>query len=183
MEPGDLAVRNRDLDHKLQLASRSDDDADISVDENRASSPGTAGDHLPGNGLYAVYLLCCAACGSPVVPEHDIRVEHLEQRVEVACARRRKEGVDQLPLPRQIGVPGRVKAMYPAAGAAGQLPGCFLGTPHDRGDFLKRQRENVMQNECDLFGRIQAAEHDEHGEADGVGQQRLTLGVADVPAA
>ncbi len=41
-----------------------------------------------------------------VVAEHDIGVEHGQQRAEVAVAQRGEEGIDDLPLPGEIGLPG-----------------------------------------------------------------------------
>ena len=39
-----------------------------------------------------------------VGPQHDVGVEHGDERLEVALARRGEEGVDDLPLGGQVGV-------------------------------------------------------------------------------
>ena len=48
-----------------------------------------------------------------VGPQHDVRVEHREQRLEVAVARGGEERVDDLALAREVGVGDRALALAP----------------------------------------------------------------------
>ena len=68
--------------------------------------------------------------GAAVGAEHDVRVEHREQRVEVAAARGGEEGVDDLPLAGEIGVghrwprpaPGGARGWRAAGPRSGSAP-------------------------------------------------------------
>ena len=59
--------------------------------------------------------------GAGVGPQDDVGVQHLEQRVEVALARSREEGVEDLALGVEVGVGDRGLALDAAAGAAREL--------------------------------------------------------------
>ena len=110
--------------------------------------------------------------------EHDVGVEQREQRVEVAAARGREEGVDDLALPAQIGV--RRRRSRPARGAgrgwraAGPRP---ASAPTMRRDLVERHGEHVVQHERQPLGGRQRVEHHQQREADRVGQHRFVLGV------
>ena len=56
-----------------------------------------------------------------VGPEDHVRVQDLEQRLEVALARGREEGVDDLALGVEVGVGDRSLALDVAAGTAREL--------------------------------------------------------------
>ena len=58
-------------------------------------------------------------------PKLDVWVEHGEERIEVAFARRGEKRVDDGALRCGIGVRGRHSAADSAAGAARKLPCCF----------------------------------------------------------
>ena len=106
---------------------------------------------------------------------HDVRVECLEQRVEVAVAGGGEEGVDDLPLPGQVGVEDRGHALDPPAGAAGQLAGRGGRAPDDGRDVVERDGEHVVQDEREpLGGRQRVQDYQERG-TDGVGEQRFPL--------
>ena len=109
--------------------------------------------------------------------QHDVGVEDGEQRVEVALAGGREERVDELGLPQPVGVRSHVLSLHPASRAAGELPGGRCAAPDDRRDLVERHGEHVVQHEGDALGGRQRVEHDQQGEADGVGQQRLLLGI------
>jgi hypothetical protein len=75
-------------------------------------------------------------------------------------------------------------ALFPdaAAGATGQLAGRLGGAVDDRRDLVERDREDVVQHERQPLGGLQRLEHDQEGEADRVGQERLVLRVRPVRA-
>ena len=96
-------------------------------------------------------------------PGHDVRVEHGDERVEVASAAGGEEGVHDLSLTGDIALlRRRLSFLHSAAGSAGQLPGCVWGTAHYRRDLVEWQVEDVVQHE---------------GEADRVRQDGLRLGI------
>ena len=55
--------------------------------------------------------------------EHDVRVEHRHQSLEVAFAGGGEVGVDDRPLAGQVRVRRRRRLAHAAAGAAGELAG------------------------------------------------------------
>ena len=119
--------------------------------------------------------------GQPGIgPEHDIGVEHGDQRVEVTLARGGDEGVDDLPLGAEVGVRERRGTADAAAGTARELPSRVGRALHDRRDLLERHREHVVQDERESLGGSEGLEHDQEREADRVGQQSLVLGVGAV---
>ena len=116
--------------------------------------------------------------GGAVGSEHDVRVEHGEKRVEVAAARGGEEGFDDLPLAGEVGAGSLSRSLHPAAGAAGELPGCGRRATHDGGDLVEGDGEHVVQHEGEPLGGSQRFEHDEQRETDRVGQQRFLLRIA-----
>ena len=72
---------------------------------------------------------------SGVGPADHVRVQHLEQRLEVALARGREEGVEDLALGVEIGVGDRGLALHASAGAARELA---RRLPKDKPDRLMR---------------------------------------------
>ncbi len=57
--------------------------------------------------------------------QHDVRVEHRHQRLEVALPRGGEVGVDDRLLAGQVRVRNRRRLLDAAAGAAGELAGCL----------------------------------------------------------
>jgi hypothetical protein len=78
--------------------------------------------------------------------EHDIGVQHLEQRLEVPFTRGGEEGVDDFTLTAEAGVGDR-GLLLDAAGAAGELPCRGRRAFDDRGDLVEGDGEHVVQNE------------------------------------
>jgi hypothetical protein len=124
--------------------------------------------------------------------QDDIRVEHRQQRLEVARPRGGDKGLGDRPLPGQP--PGRD---WPAPGLTGrdvlpggpsdpapaparELPRTVGRAPRDLRDLAERNPEHVVQYERHPLGRRQPVEHDEQRQPDRVGQDRLLLGAADV---
>ena len=87
-----------------------------------------------------------------VGPEDDVRVEDADERLEVAGARRREEGVDDATLDRQVGVRVRRALADPAARPARQLAGRGRRLPDDLGDLVERHREDVVEHERQALG-------------------------------
>jgi hypothetical protein len=83
-------------------------------------------------------------------------------------------------LLRKICLPVRRRPTDASPRTACELTGRDRRPTDDRRDFLERQREHVVEDECESLCRAQRLEHDEQGEADGVGQQRLVLGIVSV---
>jgi hypothetical protein len=139
--------------------------------------PGQAGQRLPGDRLGAVDQQGgLGQCGARIGAQDHPGVEHRDQGIEVAASRGREERVDHLALTGQVGVWVRHSgALDPAPGAAGQLPDRRRGSARQARDVLERQVEHVVQDERQPLGRAQGVEHDQQGQADRVGQQRLEL--------
>ena len=104
--------------------SRSADGADRAVDQREPHVDIVApeGDRLASHvGRSADDLRRADRHGAGVGPEDDVRVQHLEQCVEVALARGGEERVEDLALGVEVGVGDRALALDPAARAAREL--------------------------------------------------------------
>src|SRR6202007_294433 len=78
--------------------------------------------------------------GVTVGAEDDLRVEHLEQTLEVAVARRGEERIDDLALLGEaLGARLRLDSPHAPSGAARKLARCRGGAPGDRGDLSRGQ--------------------------------------------
>ncbi len=67
-------------------------------------------------------------------------------------------------------------------GPARQLARGDRRAADDRGDLVEGQGEHVVQHEGEPLGGGELFEHHEQREADGIGQERLVLGVGPVRA-
>ena len=112
---------------------------------------------------------------------HDVRVEGLQQRAEVAVAGGAEEGAGDGPLPPQIGAGDQGHALDPAAAAAGQLAGRGGRAPDDGRDVIERDGEHVVQDEGEPPGRRQRVQDHQQRGTDGAGQQRSGPGIDAVP--
>ena len=110
-----------------------------------------------------------------VRPEHDIRVEQRQQRLEVAAASRGKEGVDDPTLDRDVGVGLWLRRLDPAASPTGELASRAWRTADDRGDLLERDGEHVVEHERESLGRAECLEDDEQRETDRISRDRIRL--------
>jgi hypothetical protein len=115
--------------------------------------------------------------------EHDVGVEHREERVEVTLARRGEEGVDDLSLAAEVGLRDGGGPADPPAGEAGKLARCLGGAAHDEGDLVVGHGEQVVQHERQSLGGAEHGEHHQQRGTDRVGQQRFVLGVDPAVAA
>ena len=105
--------------------------------------------------------------------EHDVRVEHGKQRLEVPTTRRGEERVDDLPLTGEIWIKRRRTPAHPAARAARELTRRCRRTADDRGDIVKRDGEGVVQHKGESLGGRQCLEDDKQGEPYGIGEHGL----------
>src|SRR5215217_7417012 len=85
--------------------------------------------------------------GTAIDSQHDVRVEHREQRLEVTLARGSEEGVDGLLLAGKTGVGRSGRSPHPAARAAGELPRRGGRAPHDGSYLFEGHGEHVVQHE------------------------------------
>ncbi len=167
----------------MRLPARIPHESRGAIHERRLGGPGASLEGV-GHGLRTADLRGCAhlhGCG--VGSEHDLGVEHGEQRGEVTAARGSEEGVDQLSLAGDVGAASGSRSLHAAACAARELPCRGRGAAHDRGDLVEAQVEHVVQHERDPLGRRQCFEYHEQREADRVGQERVVLGIAPGVAA
>src|SRR5947209_1126873 len=84
--------------------------------KSRASAHDPAGNRA-GPGQHRRYA---TAFRVAIDPEDDVRIEHGDQRLEVATARRGQEGIDHPPLLLQVWL-GHPSGAHPPSGAAGEL--------------------------------------------------------------
>jgi hypothetical protein len=122
---------------------RSHYDSRGSVHEHRSCEPDTPGEGecLLGHSSRPAYL---ARHSTAVCSEHNLGVEHREQRVEVNVARGSKEGIDGFSLANEISVGNRGSPSHPAACTARELSCCGRGAVHDGGDLVEGHGEHVM---------------------------------------
>ena len=122
-----------------------------------------------------------AGTGRPAVgSQGHVRIQHGEQPLEVAVARRGEEGIDDRPLAVKVGIGDR-GALDATTAAARELPGGRRRPPDDRRDVVERDREDVVEDERDALGRGESVEDGQQREADRVAEDRLVLGVDAVP--
>ncbi len=120
--------------------------------------------------------------GTAVGSEHDVRVEHREQLLEVTAARGGEEGIDDRSLLAEIRIGNRGRSLHPATGPARELSGCGRGAPDDGSDLIERHGEHVVKHERDPLGGSQPLEDHEQCQTDRVGQEHLVLGIDPVSA-
>lgn len=99
---GDLSVCKCEAEHELQVATRGYDDAHSSVHECWLRLLGSARELL-GYGCRATKLLWRAQrhlCR--LEAEHNVRVKHGEEGIEVTGTRGREEGANNFSLAREV---------------------------------------------------------------------------------
>src|SRR5215216_2137572 len=144
----DLPAPDRETHHREWSSTRGRDESSGPVDERWLREGGKLreGECLPGHGARATDHPRRAR-GSAVCSEHDFRIEHRQERVEVTIPRSGEEGVDDLPLAAEIGVGGRGCPPYAAACPARQLPRRDRGAADYGGDLGEGHPERVVQHE------------------------------------
>src|SRR5829696_3056579 len=84
----DLSVPDHEVEDHQEPSPRRHDDAHGAVDEYRLGGPSAAHHRPASHGRGAAGLPWCSrARGRAVGSQHDVRIEHREQRLEVATAR------------------------------------------------------------------------------------------------
>src|SRR5215204_5504680 len=163
----DLAARDREAHYRKRPSTLKHDDSSGSVHERRSYEGGEPreGERLLSHVLRTAHLPRCARRHATAVgSEHDVWVEHRNQRVEVAAARGSEEGVNDFSLAGEIGVGNIGRSPHPAACAARELPCCGRGTPHDGRDLLKGHSEHVVQHKRKPLGGSERFEYHEQRE-------------------
>ena len=107
--------------------------------------------------------------------EDHIGVEDGDQPLEVAVARRREEGVDQLTLLVEARLGVQRRALHTAASSARELTRGVGRAVEDGGDLVEWDAEHVVEHEGEPLARRQRLEHDEQRQADRVCDQHLVL--------
>jgi hypothetical protein len=115
-----------------------------------------------------------SAAGPEVGPQHDVRVEYGDQRIEVTAASCQEEGVDNRALTNEVGI-WDLGTSYPTPCPAGELPGGSRGSIDHRSDLLEWQLEHVMENEGQALSGSQRIKYDEESETDRVGKECLVF--------
>lgn len=159
----DQSVPDRESEDVEQLSARSGDRPDRTVHERGLSRLRTTRDLLRKHSRSVRYA---GRCRFSVVPNDNVRIESCHQRVEISPPCRCKERIDNLPLACKIRIGLPFPSLYAAAGPAGELSDCLLGSSDDRRNCPERHAENIVQHERHAFCRIQRAQYDEQRNAD-----------------
>ena len=108
-----------------------------------------------------------------VGPPGDLRVEHLEQCLQVALVRRADEPFDDQPQLDPVHLePRRAHLrLHAPARPAGELPARRRRPPDDGADRLEGETEHVVQHERRALGGAQLLQHDQQRHADAVVQR------------
>jgi hypothetical protein len=114
--------------------------------------------------------------GERIGPEPDVRIEKLDERVEVTVACRGEEGPDHRSLTSGICPGTRLCSSHAPASPAGKLPRCGFRLPHDWRDLLEGDVEHVVQDEGHPLGRGEHLEHHEQRGTDRISQENVLLG-------
>jgi hypothetical protein len=180
LDAGDLAIRERESENPEQATSGGDHHTDIAIHQNRvgeASATG-GGDCLPGPGRRAACFSRDARCrGSFVDVNGDVGIEHGDESVEVCRSQGSDEFVDDFPLLREFGTGSRRRALHAAARPTGELTCSFGSAADDLCYLVERRAEEIVKDEGEPLGGIEAIENDEQREADGIGQHGFLFGV------
>ena len=110
-----------------------------------------------------------------------VRIEHGEEALEVACARRPQKRLHHFALTSPAGVRWRWRAAHAPARAARELLCRGRRPSHDGTDLVERHGEQIMQDERKAFGGRQRVEHDQQRHADRVREHRFAFGIGAFP--
>jgi hypothetical protein len=174
----DPAVDHREGHDCDRSATDADDGSGRAVhegglDERAREAAGLAGDCPCAAVDDRGGAVLCAEVGS----QHDVGMEDRQESIEIAFVGRLEERVDDLALTGQVGVGHRnLGALDATARSARELSGRDRCTTDHRPDLVEGKLEHVVEHECETFGRGQAIEHHEQGQAVLVGQQGLVFG-------
>ena len=110
-----------------------------------------------------------------------VRIEHGEEALEVACARRPQKRLHHFALTSPAGVRWRWRAAHAPARAARELLCRGRRPSHDGTDLVERHGEQIVQDERKAFGGRQRVEHDQQRHADRVREHRFAFGIGAFP--
>jgi len=141
------------------------------------------GQRLPGHGRCTTHHVGDGRTQDAAVrADHDVRIQHGDQRLEVASSGCGEERVDHPALAGEVSVRGRSCPLHPAPASTRELPRRRRRAPGDRRDLVERDAEHVVQHERQPLGRRQRFEDNEQRQPDRIGQDGLVLGVDPVRA-
>ncbi len=182
----DLPARNRETDHGKQPAvGMARQDPDVAVHENDLAGQAKLRERggLRHDGLGASNDPRQARHRTAISPQHDIRIEHGHQLLEVAVARGRQERIDDAPLLAEVGVRMRGLVLDAAPRAAGELTRRRGRAIDDGRDVVEGHAEHVVQHEGEALRRLEGLQHHEERESDRVGEHgvglRIHVGASD----
>src|SRR5665811_2324526 len=173
-----LAVPDGEVDDNARRPARRPDSPWHAIDEGWFRGLGTAREGLCHRRRTYGLPIAAHRHGDTVGADHGVRIEQRDKRLEVTDARGRQKGVDNCSLAVMNDGGICVRALYPAAGSARELPCRGRGALHDERDLVKRYREHVVQHEGEALGGSQRFKHHQHRLADRVRQERLMLWVS-----
>jgi hypothetical protein len=78
----------------------------------------------------------------------------------------------------KIGCDHPVGSLHAPPGTAGELPGHLRRPPDDHRNLLERDSEHVVQGERQALGGFERFQHDDKGQAHGLGKKGFLLGIA-----
>src|SRR5829696_470094 len=167
----DLAARDREAHYRKRPSTLKHDGSCGSVNARRSYEGGEPreDERLLSHVLRTAHLPRCARrYATAVGSEHDVRVEHRDERFKVPVSCGSEEGVYDFSLAGEIGVRNIGRSLHAAACAARELPCCGRRAPHDESDLLKGHSEHVVQHERKPLGGSERFEYHEQRETDRV---------------
>jgi hypothetical protein len=179
----DAIAGEGEAENAEEAAARGDDEADRTVDH------GDAGEASALRGLDGLFCPSLGAvnvggnsgrCGDGVGVGGERWIEHFDELDGIAEAQGGEEAVDEGTLMGEFVIVESGNTANAAASAAGQLTGRFGGTAGDAGDFVEGKVEEIVEDEANAFGGIEAVKNDERGVADRVREKRFSFGVGGV---
>jgi hypothetical protein len=184
IDGNDLAISDRETQEGQKPSTRGQridyHDSHRSVHEHqlRELSAFQQTPECAGCGLRSTDLLCCTSGhGCAVGSDHDIRIEHCQQRVKGPFARGGKEGRNHFAASDEIPIRSRWRSPHLAASSTGELSGCWdFPLQHER-NLVERDGEEIMEHKGEALGWRKRVQDDQQRKANRVGKLRFFLGV------
>ena len=112
-----------------------------------------------------------------IAAQRHVGVQNGDQPIQVAGTSGGEESVDDGVLGHQVGVRAGRGLLNALPCPAGQFAGGLRRPLDDRRDLVERDREHVVQDERQSFGRCQGVQNHEQRQSHRIGQHRLMLGI------
>ncbi len=93
--------------------------------------------------------------GVTVSPTDHGRIEHRDQRIEIAGSRSREKRLHYLPLTDSVAAAHRILTMHAMASTASQFLCRDRGSPDDSGNLIERHSKDIVKYKCQPLGRGQ----------------------------